>query len=84
MNNNTEVGCMSVGWLLIIFGPIISIVSGVNGLGEAFAIAGTIFSIVFGTLLIGIGEIIRLLSKMVNKNDLLENKIAQEIEQDNS
>lgn len=84
MNNNTDVGCMSVGWLLIIIGPIISILCGVNGQGDAFTIVGIAFSIVFGTLLIGIGEIIRLLSKMVNKNDLLENIIVQESEQDNS
>lgn len=81
--NNTEVGCMSVGWLLIIFGPIISIICGANGEGNSFAIVGTVFSIVFGTLLIGIGEIVRLLSKIANKDDALGNNIAQEIEQDN-
>ncbi len=76
--NNTALGCMSVGWLLIILGTIISIFCGANGMSEVFTIIGVIFSIVFGTLLIGIGEIIHLISKMVNKDNQLGVNIVKE------
>ncbi len=75
--NNIALGCMSVGWSLLILGSIISIVIGINYDNGAFGVMGSVLSVVFGTLLIGIGEIIHLLSKMTNKDEGIKANIAQ-------
>ena len=78
--NNTALGCTSVGWILLILGSIISVYVGINYQNSTIGVIGVITSIVFGILLIGIGEIIHLLSKMVNNDEAIKVKISQETE----
>ncbi|OPX45968.1 hypothetical protein CLHUN_04430 [Ruminiclostridium hungatei] len=68
--NNTAFGVQLVGWGLVIFGTVFSIAVAVNAGNQVTGLAGIIVSVALGTLLIGFGEIIYLVNKLV------ENKIA--------
>lgn len=80
--NHTALGVQSVGWCIAIFGSLISITFGVNNQNGILGVAGVIACIVFGTILIGFGEIINLLSKLINQEDGIGLHISQGTEKD--
>lgn len=68
--NNTALGVQLAGWGLVIFGTVFSIVVAGNAGNQVIGLAGIIVSVALGAMLIGLGEIIYLFSRLV------ENKIA--------
>lgn len=63
--NNTALGVQLTGWGLVIFGTVFSIVVAGNAGNQVIGLAGIIVSVALGTLLIGFGEIIYLVNKLV-------------------
>ncbi len=63
--NNTALGVQLAGWGLVIFGTVFSIVVAGNTGNQVIGLVGIIVSVALGTLLIGLGEIIYLVNKLV-------------------
>jgi membrane glycosyltransferase len=67
--NKTALGVLSVGWIILVLGIVLSIGVAYNNNNLLFALGGILTSIIIGTLFIGISEIIHLLSKLINKEN---------------